>query len=240
MNLLYTLTAYPPSTGGGQIHQHQLARLLNKRHNIQVVTHWDTNRTDWLYGTTIGAPSANKLYTVDGIHVFRMGFSWLDKLVMAPSTAAYYPFMMAGRPLLSPISACIGKHLESYAQKADLVHNLRIGREGLSYASYIAARRNSIPFVLTPVHHPRWVGRKYRAYFRLFSRADAVFALTHAEKEVLTEWGVKEERIHVIGHGPVLESRAEPEQFVKKYNLRGPTVLFLGQHYPYKGFRELL
>jgi glycosyltransferase involved in cell wall biosynthesis len=240
MNLLYTVTTYPPSTGGAQIHQHQLAQHLQERHNIQAVVHWDNNRTDWLFGTTVRAPCKDKDYTIDGINVHCMGFSWLDKLVMAPFAAAYYPLMVAGYPPVSPIASCIGKHLRPYAQKADLIHNVRLGREGLSYASYDIARERDIPFVLTPVHHPRWVGRRYRAYNKLYTRADAVMALTQAEKGVLIQLGVPEERVHVIGHGPVLEPEAKPGQFLQKYNIGKPMVLFLGQHYPYKGYKELL
>jgi glycosyltransferase involved in cell wall biosynthesis len=240
MNLLYTFTTYPPSTGGAQIHQHQLAKHLQDRHDIRVVVHWDSNRTDWLLGTTVRAPSKDKDYNIDGINVHCMGFSWLDKLVMAPFAAVYYPLMLAGHPPLLPISSCIGKHLRTYAKKADLIHNVRLGREGLSYASYNAARERDIPFVLTPVHHPRWVGRRYNAYNKLYTRADAVMALTHAEKEVLIGLGVKGERVHVIGHGPVLEPEAKPEQFLQKYHIESPMVLFLGQHYPYKGYKELL
>lgn len=240
MNLLYTLTTYPPSTGGAQIHQHQLAKHLQERHDIRVVVHWDNNRTDWLLGTTVRAPSKDKDYTIDGINVHCMGFSWLDKLVMAPFAAAYYPLMLAGHPPLSPIVSCIEKHLRPFAQKADLIHNVRLGREGLSYASYNIARQRDIPFVLTPVHHPRWVGRRYRAYNKLYTRADAVLALTQAEKEVLIQLGVPEERVHVVGHGPVLEPEAEPGQFLQKNHIGSPLVLFLGQHYPYKGYKELL
>ena len=52
MNLLYTLTSYPPAIGGAQLLQHRTALHLLPRHRIQVVSQWDTNRTDWLLGTT--------------------------------------------------------------------------------------------------------------------------------------------------------------------------------------------
>lgn len=240
MNLLYTLTTYPPSTGGAQVHQHQLAQHLQVRHDIEVVVHWDNNRTDWLLGTTVRAPSTNKDYKIDGINVHCMGLSWLDRLIMAPFATAYYPLMLAGHPPLPPIASCIGKHLHPYAKKADLIHNVRLGREGLSYASYNAARKCDIPFVLTPVHHPRWVGRRYKAYNKLYISADAVMALTYAEKEVLIRLGIPEERVHVIGHGPVLEPEAKPDRFLQEYDIGCPMVLFLGQHYTYKGYKELL
>ncbi|MGE5340249.1 MAG: glycosyltransferase family 4 protein [Candidatus Omnitrophota bacterium] len=240
MNLLYSLTTYPPSTGGAQIHQHQLARQLKDRHQIQVVSHWDDNRTDWLTGTTVAAPSEENDYVVDGVKVHRMGMCLCEKTFMAPFAAAYYPLMMVGYPPVRPIAAVIERHLRPFAEMSDIVHNVRIGREGISYASYKAARRNRIPFVLTPVHHPRWVGRKYSAFHHLYLMADALLALTDAEKEILIGLGAAGERVHVIGHGPVLEDHADPENFLKKHSIDGPVILFLGQHYTYKGYRELL
>jgi glycosyltransferase involved in cell wall biosynthesis len=240
MNLLFTLTTYPPSTGGAQIHQHQLARRLRERHGIQVVVHWDSNRTDWLFGTTVGAPARAKDYSIDGIDVHCMGFSGLEKLVMTPFAAGYYPLMMLGKAPVRPIASGIEKHLRPYAEKADLIHNVRIGREGLSVASYNLARQRGIPFVLTPVHHPRWTGRKYKVYHKLYTQADAVLALTRAEKDILIRLGVSAEKVHVIGHGPVLEISAKPRQFLQKYRIHRPMVLFLGQHYLYKGYQELL
>lgn len=240
MNLLYTLTTYPPSTGGAQIHQHQLAQSLTERHNIRAAVHWDNNRTDWLLGTTLFAPTMDHDYLIDGIGVYRMAFCNCEKILMAPFVGAYYPLMLMGYPPVGPISSIIERRLRPYAEIADIIHNVRIGREGLSYASYKAARRYDIPFVLTPVHHPRWVGRKYRAYNKLYTLADAVMALTNAEKEILVQLGVAEERVHIIGHGPVLEPDAHPERFLQEHGIEGPMVLFLGQHYPYKGYRELL
>jgi len=94
--------------------------------------------------------------------------------------------------------------------------------------------------VLTPVHHPRWVGWRYRAYNRLYRDADAVIALTQAEKATLMKLGVAANRIYVTGMGPWLADRADPQAFLEKYGLKEPLVLFLGQTYPYKGYRQLL
>jgi hypothetical protein len=59
MQLLYTLTTYPPAIGGAQLHQHLLAQQL-KQQQIQVFTHWAQNRTDWLMGTTINETPHHK------------------------------------------------------------------------------------------------------------------------------------------------------------------------------------
>jgi len=52
MQLLYTLTIYPPAIGGAQLHQHLLAQQLQQQ-QIQIFIHWAQNRTDWLIGTTV-------------------------------------------------------------------------------------------------------------------------------------------------------------------------------------------
>jgi glycosyltransferase involved in cell wall biosynthesis len=238
MNFLYTLTAYPPYVGGAQLHQHLLGQQLLSRHSIQVVCHWNKNRTDWLVGTTISAPSEDFEYCIDDISVYRIGLSTAQKLRLFSLVPLYYPFMSKVLPSFIDIFA---SKLEPYAQSVDLVHNVRIGREGLSFASLQVARKYDVPFVFTPVHHPRWVGWRYREFLRLYRLADRVIALTQTEKKTLVDLGVKEERIVVTGHGPVLALQAHPETFLNTYlNIGTPFVLFLGQHYPYKGYRQLL
>ncbi len=237
MRLLYTLTAYPPYIGGAQLHQHLLAQQLNQNHHIQVVNHWNKNRTDWLLGTTINAPRKSNNYTIDEIKVHQIGLSIPEKLKLFPYIPIYYPLMDIALP---KIACCLEKHLYPYTKNIDLIHNVRIGREGLSYASYYAAKKLDIPFVFTPVHHPRWVGWRYRAYIKLYQLADAVVTLTKTEKKVLIQLGVKVEKIHVTGHGAILAEQADPKAFKEKYQIEEPIVLFLGQHYSYKGYQQIL
>jgi glycosyltransferase involved in cell wall biosynthesis len=237
MQLLYTLTAYPPAIGGAQLHQHLIAQHLQNRHQIQVLSHWNQNRTDWLRGTTINAPSYPLDYTIDHIPVHRLGLSLGKKLKLLPYIPLYYPVMDVALPAISQV---IANKIEPYAKLADIIHNVRIGREGLSYATHQMAKKYNIPFVFTPVHHPRWVGWRYRAYVNLYQQADAVIALTQTEKQILIKLGVKPERITVTGMGPILAEQSNPQQFLDHYQLKEPIILFLAQHYPYKGYQQLL
>lgn len=237
MKLLYTLTAYPPAIGGAQLHQHLLAQQLHQKHPIQVITHWNQNRTDWLLGTTLKAPQKSQDYTIDNIPVHQIGISLQDKIKLLPYLPIYYPLMSLALPKLADI---LESYLTNYAQDKDLIHNVRIGREGLSYASYNLAKKLDIPFVFTPVHHPRWVGWRYREYIKLYQLADTVITLTNSEKQILIQLGVKEDKIHLTGHGPILAANADPEDFKQRYQINEPMVLFLGQHYPYKGYQQLL
>jgi glycosyltransferase involved in cell wall biosynthesis len=237
MQLLYTLTTYPPAIGGAQLHQHLLAQQLKQQHQIQVFTHWHQNRTDWLMGTTINAPSQSKDYVIEDIPVHCMGMNLIDKARLLPYLPLYYPWMDLALP---PIANCISRYLDKYAQSADLIHNVRIGREGLSYASYQLAQKYDIPFVFTPVHHPRWVGWRYRAYIKLYQLADAVIALTETEKQTLINLGVNRDRITVTGMGAILAEKVDSQAFKEAYKIPDPIILFLAQHHSYKGYQQLL
>lgn len=237
MNLLYTITSYPPSTGGAQLYNHKLASNLIHNHQVQVVCQWTKNRTDWLLGTTLMAPSQSQAYSIDGVPVHQYGLSRQEKSRLFIPMLLYYPLMQYALPY---ISECIQKHLNYHVGNADLVHNVRFGREGLSYASLDAARLHGKPFAFTPLHHPRWVGWRYQAYINLYKEADVILALTNAEKSTLVELGVKSEKIFATGMGPTLADGATPEQFLQKHQIDGPMVLFIGQHYSYKGYLQVL
>ncbi|NJN20661.1 MAG: glycosyltransferase family 4 protein [Leptolyngbya sp. RL_3_1] len=233
MRVLYSITAYPPSVGGAQVHTHLLARNIDAD-AVQVVCHWDQNRSDWLLGTTLKQPSARN-YCIEGVPVHRLGLSLVEKLRIFPWLGLYYPLMSVALPAVARV---LEPHLRVWADSVDLIHNVRVGREPLSYASFEIAAQQHIPVVLTPLHHPRWVGWRYRAYLDLYRRADAVLALTASEKRTLMMLGVAENRIHITGIGPVLALAAHPQQCQQQ--VQGPMVLFLGQHYGYKGYRQLL
>lgn len=237
MNLLFTLTAYLPFVGGAQLLMHQLARELRTRSRVRVAALMDRPRYDWLLGTTLrlGDPRA---YEVDGIPVHTLGLSRSQRLRLAPWVLAYWPLQGLALPRLA---RALAPQLAALGADADLVHNCRIGREPLSYASWYAARARGIPFVLTPVHHPRWGGWMHRAYQRLYREADAVIALTEAERRALVDLGVREERVFVTGMGPVVAGQAHPVRFRERHRLGpAPLVLFLGQKYAYKGVGALL
>ena len=237
LNLLYTLTSYPPAIGGAQFLQHQTAKILSPAHEIQVVAFWDSNRSDWLLGTTIAVSNEAHDYVYDEIPVNRIGFDWLTKFKMGLLLPWYYLSMGIVVPAMASL---LEAYLEPFYNQVDLVHNVRIGREPLSIASLTLAHKHQIPFVLTPVHHPRWDGWRYRIYNQLYRDADVVLALTNAEKDILMSLGVAEARIHVIGMGPILSRESSTDRFRRKRQIEGPIVLFIGQHYRYKGYVELL
>src|SRR5262249_8977579 len=110
----------------------------------------------------------------------------------------------------------------------------------LYVAGHRLARRLGIPFIFAPLHHPRWVGRRYQVYLDLYREADALIALTAHERGLYEALGIARERISSIGIGPVLPQAADGARFRAAHAVPGQLVLFLGQKYPYKGYEHLL
>lgn len=238
MNLLYTLTAYPPFWGGAQLLMHGLARQLRRDHDVQVVTQWDTPRSDWLLGTTLNAPVDTRLYVVDGVPVRRIGLPLEARAALRPWVVGYWA---AQGPAIERISRVVAERFADLAETADLIHNCRIGREPFTAASLALARRRDIPFVLSPVHHPRWGSWLHRHYHRLYRAADAIVALTRGERDLLVALGVEERRITITGMGPDLAPTGDGAAFRAAHGLgQDPVVLFVGQKYAYKGVAALL
>lgn len=234
--IVLTTTAYPPSTGGVQAHVEELRRRL-RAFEADVVTLWTRNRTDWLLGTTLRLEGAPATEVEPGVTA--LAWSGSTRARMAPWVLSYYalPSFLARR-----IAAEMIPYLDR-AISADhvLIHNHRIGREFLAQASFVLARRRGIPFVLTPHHHPKWRGRRYAGWTRVYREADAVLALTRAEQRELERLGVHPERIHVIGGAADPPLPAKPGRFRARLGKAdGPIVLFLGQQYEYKGVAELV
>lgn len=237
--VLYTTTSYLPAIGGAQLHTHQIATRLAQRRAVRVVTLWDSNRTDWLWGTTLNAPATSKSYAIDAIPVDQITLTSAERSNIRPFVWFYYVVKSLA---INRIAAAFIPKIEQRARQAELIHNVRIGREPLSVASLHVARRLNIPFVLTPYHHPRWVGWNYRDYHKLYCQADALLALTEIERQTLIELGAAPERVFVTGNGPHLADTASGADFRQQFEIPAdvPVVLFLGQKYRYKGLEALV
>jgi glycosyltransferase involved in cell wall biosynthesis len=240
MRILWLMTRYWPAVGGAETHSRQIIQKLAERgHEVGVVTHWDENRSDWLRGTTVTAPRLTRVYA-DGeaARVTRLGYGPWRRLRSALPAASYYLRQRgAAHELARMLEADI---IRACGSAWDIVHGVRIGREPLYLAGRSLARRIGAPFVFTPLHHPRWEGWRYRIYLDLYRDADALIALTESEARRYEALGVARERIGLHGIGPVLPPSASGERFRATHGVRGPLVLFLGQKYPYKGWKPLL
>jgi glycosyltransferase involved in cell wall biosynthesis len=236
--ILYTTTSYLPAIGGAQLHTHQIVRRLSTRYSVQVVTQWAENRTDWLLGTTLRAPAEPKSYVFEDIPVQLITLTSEERWRLAPYVLGYYAFKALA---IDHIATILIPKIEPLARDCRLIHNVRIGREPLSFASWRVARKLDIPFIFVPYHHPRWIGWNYRDYLKLYRQADALIALTQAEKAALVRLGVADQRIFVTGNGPYLAETGDANRFRQNLQLPPgvPLILFLGQKYRYKGIEPL-
>lgn len=238
LDILYASTIYPPAIGGAQGHLHCLAKQIRGAgRQVRVIAHSTRYRRDWVRMSTICCEPPKQI-EYEGIPVAQLSFSKHSRLKMLPWALSYYALMA---PSVRRLARLIGEEIERIAGDPSVVHLTRIGREFLARAALDFARRRDIPFVITPNHHPRWRGPMYREYDKIYREADAVIALTAAERELLIrEKGVKPERIHVTGIGPVLSEQSSPDDFRRRYGVEGRVVLFVGQQLPYKGVRSII
>jgi glycosyltransferase involved in cell wall biosynthesis len=230
-----TTTAYPPSIGGVQGY---LADLCGNLQNFEadVASLWLETRTDWLLGTTLRLREPEAMVS-QGVQ--RLGWSRADRARMAPWVLAYY----ASVPIAGPrIAAEMAPHLDRLVTSDHvLIHSHRIGREFLAQASLAVARKRSLPFVLSPYHHPRWRGYIYSGWTSVYRAADAVLTLTQAEVVELEALGVARDRLHVVGGGADDPQPGSAERFRARLGISNePLVVFLGQLYEYKGAGQVL
>ncbi len=242
--ILYTITAYIPSIGGAQLHLHEFARHMALTRPIATIYQWDENRTDWLLGTTLNGPTASQPGPIDHVARYRLALT-PDQRAALRFWVRFYRVVQG--PAIEHIAEAFLTQLKRLTADAlafppEIVHNSRVGREGLSVASWKLAQHLHVPFVLTPNHHPRWKGWLYRHFIRLYQRADALIAYSDFEAEELVRLGVPTANIHRLGIGPILAPSANGAHFRQRFGIgpEAPLVLFLGQKYPYKGIDQLL
>ena len=242
MKILLTSTLSYPSVGGAQLHWHKISCVLASRgHRVKMITQGIHNHTDWLIGTTLGAPRRRINISPNNVDITQIAPSLGSRALMFPFVLGYHVIPEVCSPALARIFV---DQVEEEARTSDMVHNIRIGRDYFSWASLIAARRARVPFFITPNISPRMLTRMgrfvVRQLFKLLRSADGIFAFTDEERQTLIEIGVPNTKIEVIGVGPILSGEVDPEGFKQEFGITGPMVLFLGQKYEYKGYRQLL
>lgn len=241
-NALFTATTYYPSIGGAQLHWFKINQILSQRgHNISAFSQWQDTKINWLIDSTILTPKLDEKNEVNGIRIYNKAPSNLERLKMSFFLPTYYLFPEFSVP---PIGRIFTNIIDKIDEEFDFVHNIRIGREHLSWASYYLAKKKRVPFFITPNYSPRMqtgLGQfTLRNLFKLLRNADGVFVFTDEEKEEMQRIGVDENKVCVIGIGPLLNETSNREKFLNDYQIDGPVILFLGQKQPYKGFDTLL
>jgi len=229
IRVLFAIGAYPPSTGGAQLHTAALADALESFTTVSpaVLTLWRTTRSDWLRASTLDL-SVGRSVSDEQVPVTTAGLSsdWSRRDSFARMT-----YLAARRRSASHFAS----RLDLGVLDVDVIHIVRLGREHLALAVLEAAQRKGLPVAMTANHHPRWSSwRPDPVWQAIYKRCDLLFALTHAEKEMLVRLGVAPERIMITGIGPLLSSTPAAATDVLASVGPRPYVLFLGQQLNYK------
>ena len=231
MRVLNVISAYPPSTGGAQLHAHWLNKHLALRGvHVEVATVWRSTRKDWLRGTTVLAPGTSAVDELDGIAVHSIGLRPAERVRAGASALTYYA--TPGRPRDWLVDAFLPSARRVVdAARPDVIHMSRIGREGFYEAFLRVASERRIPTVLTPNHHPHWTRRRDAWWWSIYRHVDKVLVLSDYEGDAVARGGVDPTAIRRTVVGPVGEPPATTTP------LRSGTggVVFLGQVKRYKG-----
>ena len=239
MKILYTIGRYWPTVGGGELHTRELVKHVTRRNRAMVACLRNDNSTDWLYGMTTNPQRKQRPYFDNQaeVHVIRLGL--ISRIRARKKLEGYYSSEERRISCNRMLAGIYAEELAKLDDSFDLVHSIKIGEEFFSLASLSFAREKNIPFVFTPISHPV-IGWRGELFSHLYRHADALIALTEAEKAFLVSQGAREERVFIAGAGPILKSLSPTEDIKSRYGIEGPAVLFLGQKYPHKGVAQLL
>lgn len=228
---------YFPAVGGAEQLARRLLLEIGDRLTADVVTLVTSNRSEWLRLLIDGERAEDSVYTVDARRVRALGAWSASTRARMRLLVPFYHLPFSPAP--SAMGALLAPELQPAIAGARLVHNVFMGREAFSLGALLASRRLGLPFVFTPLRHERPLGWNSPAFRTLYRRADAVVALTEAEKRWLISQGARSSRTHVIGLGPTNDPQASPAP-AREVAGTGKLVLFLGQLHPYKGFGALI
>lgn len=226
MNILFIKKLFSP-VGGSEALTYQLAtRLASRGHRVRVLCHWPRNHR-------YGFPPPSEL--LSGNSVYR---SFLHRQVEVVQIRPRFGQLGQVLDVLAPFNLLRREVANAHADGFDLIHN--VCREYAAQTLAIA-RERGIPYITTPLAHPgqAWGGDD-EYDLRVYREADAVVALTRAERSWYTNRGVHPNRTYVIGLGPTFEAPGDGASFRHRYRLDGPVVLFVGRKEPYKGIHSMV
>jgi len=239
LRILYTVGRYWPAIGGGPLYVRELANRVSQYHDVRVATLANTSAEDAYAPRNISRPRPRQFYKdntsdvdVAVLETTSYQAAWLKIWLPLYRTARFSRAVWK-----YSLRVFLEKQLLDMGSSCDIIHDVRIGPDALTWAAYNASRRLSVPFVHTPLVHPAFSPGWLR---KIYACTDAIIALTDQEKEQISQWGIDYERIHVISAGPLVREDGDPDRFRRKHDIAGPIILFIARKERYKGCVALL
>lgn len=249
MHVLFLIHRYPPAVGGSERFTQEIARRLVSDGHLATIYTSNALAAEslWQRGWTTlpGGVEEDR-----GARVERFRARVLPMHGAVGRLAAMVPWDPIGLTLAPP--GLVIPDLWRAARTAhgfDLIHASAF--PSLMYLGSVAARRSGARLVLMPCSHPGSENDKaQQRYFfshrmaNLYSRADAVIALTNQERQWLTRVGVAPQRVHVVGAGTDTEAAttADGGRFRARFGLseNDAIVTFIGHKTAGKGALDML
>ena len=140
---------YSPAIGGAENYLRRLLHELRGSIDADVLTLVTDQRTDWLRAMIDGDRNSPRRYEVDGREVVALG-RWpasTRQALWALAPAYHLP----ASPAPWRMGTMLAPSLQPHLARANLVHNVFMGREAFSAGLLIATRKAGVPFVFTPL-----------------------------------------------------------------------------------------
>jgi glycogen synthase len=245
---VHLIQRYYPFRGGSEYYFQSLSeQFVDDGAEVHVVTtdawdleyFWDPSRRrveserDTHNGVNIHRVAAKHLPFSNFTHrAIRRGMGELSRLPLPGKLP-----VLRGLSRFGPWLPDLEETLEEVAKDADLIHPANIALESMISKAAGFADRRDIPLVVTPKLHlgenERSAVRRYYTMphqLELLRRARMVMTQTSLEAEFLTRFGVREDRLRVVGLGIDVGAvtGGDGARIREGLGIHGPMVLALG------------
>lgn len=242
MTVVHLAARFPPAIGGAERWCEGVARWQAGRGRAVRVVTLQALGDEELWG---GGPPRRRAFAVGATD--RAGTLQVRRVPAAPHGPALLHALgrLALRSLACPLPPGLLAHALRAARTADVVH--AHGVPGTpAFVAWAAARAARRPLVATPHFHALEPVYRERPVLALLRRADAVLAVTTAERDALIAEGVPADR--VVTTSNAVDAPAGPRDPAARATVRAalgvaadaPLVCTLGRKAPSKGLDVLL
>ena len=255
LRILFVTPAFPPFSGGGERYARSLALELTERgHALTIVTSGARKEQDFWQGAAGGTRETSGPLTVVRcpLRPFPGGrpalLAWRKAMVLLSTLPGDQSRLLSRMARAVPLVAGLEDVLEELAGEVDLVHGFNISWEHGVVAARAFARKEKVPYVVTPFAHlgeaisgtrSRMPDGSRRVALnntmdhqrRILAEAGAVLTLTDAERQSLAAWGIRPRRVYVAGAGldPAPANLPDADDVLDRHELSVPFALFIGR-----------
>lgn len=235
----------PPATGGVENYLDLVCTKLLENFDINFSGIISDNSIDYPGVDDIFARKGSD-YNTNNITVRMISPSFITRIKLIPAILRLVPIIrrffyhqlhaLAIKTFAVAYSNYLNKHLEN----SKLIHSYAF--DGLALLSLRYAKKNKIPFIITPfVHKNRWGDSQIN--IDIYNQSNAVLSLHEDDTQTLISLGVNKNLIKQVGvccNNIKSISLNEKNNFLQSHKIKQPYAFFIGRMVEHKGYRELI